>query len=207
MRNREAGRGEKTETITVRDLHDPAQGMETRHLWLARRTVTLHSITASMTCQAQTFLSARLQNILDCLRLGRPVTCLSLGFLQQHGLEALHRLATGALPYDSFRELALAEQATRIRAAAVARLAREAEDRARDIAMQARMKLAHEQAEAARLARESDPKYIAKVKKQQLRARYGVDTFVEQHYFGRLMNILECVDADQRLSQEDFVWL
>ena len=150
---------------------------------------------------------ARLQNILDCLRLGRPVTRLSLGFLQQQGLEALHRLATGALPYDSFRELALAEQATRIEAAAAAGLAREAEERARDIAIQAGIKLAHEQAEAARLARESDPKYIAKIKKQQLRARYGVDTYVEQHCFGRLMNILECLDADQRLTDEDFVWL
>ncbi len=150
---------------------------------------------------------SRLQNILDCLRLGRPVTRLSLGFLQQQDLEALHRLATGALPYDSFRELALAEQVIRVEAATAARLAREAEERARDAAMQARMKLAREQAEAARLARESDPKYIAKIKNQKLRARYGIDTFVEQHCFGRLMKILKNVGADQRLSQEDFVWL
>ena len=53
------------------------------------------------------------------------------------------------------------------------------------------MKLAHEQAEAARLARESDPKYIAKIKNQQLRARYGVDSFVEPDCFGQLMGILK----------------
>ena len=150
---------------------------------------------------------ARLQNILDCLRLGRPVTRLSLGFLQQQGLEALHRLATGELPYDRFRELALAEQADRIEEATAIRLAREAEERARDAAMAARMRLAREQAEAARLARERDPKYIAKIKNQELRARYGVDAFVEQQCFGRLMKILKRVDAGQRLRPEDFVWL
>lgn len=149
----------------------------------------------------------RLQNILDCLQLGRQVTRLSLGFLQQQGLEALHRLATGVLSYSSFRELALAEQAIRIEVATAAKLALEAEKRARDAAMQERMKLAHEQAEAARLARESNPNYIAKIKNQELRVRYGIDTFVKQHCFGRLMSILKGVDAGQRLGQEDFVWL
>lgn len=73
--------------------------------------------------------------------------------------------------------------------------------------MQAKLKLAREQAEAARLARESDPKYIIKFKNQQLRARYGVDTFIMQDCFGRLMQLLKSVDAGQRLSEEDFVWL
>lgn len=150
---------------------------------------------------------SRLANILDCIRLGTPVTSLSRTFLQQQGLEALHRLATGALSYDRFRKLALAEQAARIEAATAAKLAREAEARARDAAMQARMKLAHEQAEAARLARESDPKYIAKRKNQQLRSKYGVDSFVEPDCFGQLMNILRSLDAGQRLGEEDFVWL
>lgn len=151
--------------------------------------------------------SSRLQKLLDCLRLGKSVTPLSLIFLQKQGLEALYRLATGALPYGNFREVALAEQAIRIGAATAARLAREAEERAREAAMQARMKLAREKAEAARLARESDPKYIAKIKNQKLRVRFGIDTYVEQHCFRRLMNILRSVDAGQRLSQEDFVWL
>jgi len=161
---------------------------------------------------------ARLQNILDCLRLGRPVTPLSLAFLQKQGLEALHRLATGALPYDSFRGLALAEQAIRVEAATAARLAKEAEEHVRKAAKEAeehvrkaatqeKMKLALKQAEAARRARESDPKYIAKLKRQELWNRYGIHTYVEQRCFGRLMDILRRVDAGQRLSEEDFVWL
>ena len=152
-------------------------------------------------------LGARLQKILDCLQLGRSVTPLSLAFLQKQGLGALYRLATGTLSYDSFRERALSEQSVRIETATAARLNREAEERAREAAMQAKMKLALEQAEAARRARESDPQYIAKLKQQKLRARYGVDTYVEPHCFSRLMDILKRVDAGQRLSLEDFVWL
>ena len=176
---------------------------------------------------------ARLQKILDCLQLGRSVTPLSLAFLQKQGLEALYRLATGASSYDSFQELALAEQPIRVEAATAIRLnreaeerareaatqakleqaeaarraRREAEERAREAATQAKMKLALEQAEAARRARESDPQYIAKLKQQKLRTRYGIDTYVEPHCFSRLMDILKRVDAGQRLSLEDFVWL
>lgn len=148
----------------------------------------------------------RLQNILDCIHLGKSLTQLSAKFLQHQGLEALHQHATGALPYARFLELAAVERSLRREVAVAAKLAREIEDRAHEVAMQARMALVYEQAEAARLARESDPKHIAKVKSQQLRSRYGVDIFVEQHCFGRLMNILKSADAGQRLS-DDYVWL
>ncbi|MFZ1642773.1 MAG: hypothetical protein WAV07_15335 [Candidatus Contendobacter sp.] len=122
---------------------------------------------------------ARLQNILDYLRLGRPVTPLSLAFLQQQGLVALYHLATGVLPYDRFREPALAEQSVRVEAATAARLAREAEaPRAREAEARAREAAMWERMELARLARESDPKYIAKIKEQKLRTQYGIDTYV-----------------------------
>jgi hypothetical protein len=105
------------------------------------------------------------------------------------------------------RELALVEQAIRVEAARARRLVVEAEERARVAAVQARVKLAGEQAEAARLAREKEPRHIAKTKNRKLRAVYGIDTFVEQRCFGRLMEIVKSVDANQRLSPEDFVWL
>ena len=169
---------------------------------------------------------ARLQKILECLQLGQPVTPLSLTFLQKEGLEALHRLAAGGLPYDRFRDAALAEQVVRIEAASAAKHAREAEERARHLAAQSaakhareaeeqarhlaaqeRIKLAIEQADAARGARESDPKFVARLRHRELRARYAVDTYVEQGCFSRLMEILERADAGQRLSEDDFVWL
>ena len=149
----------------------------------------------------------RLQNILDCLHHGKPVSRLSANYLQQRGLEVLHQFATGELPYHRFQKLAFAERSLRLESAVAAQLVREIEERERKVAMQARMKCAYEQVEAARLAKESDPKFIAKVKNQQLRSRYGVDVFVEQHCFGRLMNILKSVDAGQRFSDEDYVWL
>ena len=85
--------------------------------------------------------------------------------MQKGGLDALHRLAMGSLAADKFRELALAEQGARIEAAKAEKLVREAEERAREAALEARTKLVREQAEADRLARERDPKYIAKVEK------------------------------------------
>jgi tetratricopeptide (TPR) repeat protein len=150
---------------------------------------------------------SRLQNILIRLRLDGRMTSFSSAYLELHGLRALQQFADGELTYDAFRELALIERSLRIEAELAARQAREAEQRVREAAMQAKLKLAREQAEAARRARESDPKYIAKVRNQQLRARYGVDTFIEQDCFGRLMKLLKSVDAGQRLSEEDFVWL
>lgn len=172
---------------------------------------------------------ARLQKILGCLECGEQLTQLSLSFLQQQGLHALHRHAIGELPYDSFYELALTEQATRIQAATAAKLAREAEARIeeeqRQLEYAARLareektrqlthaaRLARQEewlqlALAAQRARESDPTYRARIKNQELRARYGIYDFVEPRYFGRLMSILKRVDADQRLGEEDSVWL
>jgi hypothetical protein len=57
------------------------------------------------------------------------------------------------------------------------------------------------------LARESDPKYIAKMKNRELRARYGNETFVEHDCFERLMSILKGVDAGRRMCAEDYTWL
>jgi hypothetical protein len=151
--------------------------------------------------------SSRLQNILASLQSGKPVTRLSLTYLQQQNLSALHRFAQGGLTYDEFRELALAERSQRVEAVQIARQAREAEQRVREAAMQQKLTLAREQGEAARRAQERDPAYIAKVKNQKLRARYGVDTFIEQPCFSRLMKILKSVDAGQRLTEEDFIWL
>lgn len=106
-----------------------------------------------------TIPSSRLQSILACLQLGRPVTQLSLTFLLQQNLQALHRFAKGELTYDAFREWAFLERSLRIEAALAARCAREAEQQACEASMQAKLKSAREQAEAVRRARESDPKY------------------------------------------------
>jgi hypothetical protein len=130
-----------------------------------------------------------------------------LAYLENEGLNALHRLAAGESSFKSFRQTALAEPAVRVEAAIAARLATEEEKLARKADLQEKARLGFERANAARLARESDPRYIAKVKQQALRARYGIDGYIEQDCFGRLMQILKRVDAGQRLSEQDFTWV
>lgn len=150
---------------------------------------------------------ANLQKILETLRQAKPVTRLSLEFLKKHGLAALHSFAIGELSYERFRQLALAEQSLRIEAAMAASQARETADRERAAAMQAKADLFFKRREAERLARESDPRYIAKVRNRELRARYGIHDFVEPDRFGHLMAILNSVDAGRRICAEDYAWL
>jgi tetratricopeptide (TPR) repeat protein len=150
---------------------------------------------------------ARLQQILEHLRQGKKITQMSLKFLQRQGLEALHLLSIGSLSYDRFRDAAINEQTLRIKSIAAAKLTHEAEELTRQVDMEKRIKIFFEQAESARLARERDPKHIARIKNKELRNKYGVDTFIEQNCFGRLMSVLKNVDAGLRFSQEDFVWL
>jgi hypothetical protein len=108
-----------------------------------------------------------------------------MAFLQKKGLEALHRLATGEPLYDSFRKTALAEQVVRIEAARAAGVAKEDEERVRKATLQEKSKRAFEQAEAARQLRESDPRYIAKKRQRDLRARYGIDAYESKSASGR----------------------
>ena len=143
---------------------------------------------------------ARLQTILESLRLGKPITRLGLAFLKDQNLLSLYQLVVGDISLESFRDLAIIEQKARIGAAAATRLAKEEAKVAREAEMDA-------QAQAARIKRESDPKYIAAKKNKELRLRYGVVGYVEEERFGRLMSILRKADASLRFSEEDFAWL
>ena len=143
---------------------------------------------------------ARLQNILDWLQLGRQVTRYQIEFLQKQGLEAMCQLATNKLTHDSFQELAIAEQAIRIEAVIAAKLAFEVKEFAQEVA-------ARKQADEARLIRERDPQYIAKIQNQELRTRFRIDAFVKPHVLDRLMSILKGIDSGQRLGENDYVWL
>jgi hypothetical protein len=154
-----------------------------------------------------TVVATRLRNIIDTLWAGRSLTALGLKYLQQEGLVALHRLATGQMSYENFRDAASKEQAERRRNAEAQRIAKEAEDKARDLALAAKAEQQRQQAERVRLARERDPKYIAKMKNQQLRELYGLHEFIEEHCFGRVMEILRRADAGSRFEPEVLVWL
>ncbi|MES3014010.1 MAG: hypothetical protein V4750_09835 [Pseudomonadota bacterium] len=158
--------------------------------------------------------ATRLRNILDSLQKGRRPSALALSYLQRQGLAALHRLALGESTYEEFSNAAAVEKVSRERAAENDRLQREAarrveeaEQNAREAVWAAEYERKRQRAEAARLAREADPKHIAKVASQRLRARYGIDQFIEKPLLARLMGLLRRVDAGNRFTEEDVLWL
>lgn len=150
---------------------------------------------------------SRLQGVLECLREGRRVTPLALGFLQKQKLLALHDLATGQLTHDAFTEKARAEQRMRIGAAEAASQAAQAVELARKTDEEARSARLLARVEAARIARESDPRYIALQRQRELRCRYGIDFFVDPEHIARLMRILKTLDDGSRLPETEFAWL
>ena len=150
--------------------------------------------------------ATRLHNILDSLHQQRPLSNLALDYLQQQGLISLRRLANGEISYGAFTEVAGEEQSARKRKVAAEKVAKEAEQKAREAAWAIQYQHERDLAEQRRLELESDPKYIAKVKNQQLRARYGLDAFIEEHCFGRLMDILRRIDSGTRLTDDDTLW-
>lgn len=158
--------------------------------------------------------ATRLRNILDSLQQGRRLSVLALDYMQQQGLASLQQLARGETTYEAFCKTAVAERANREQAAAASRLAedearlvKEAESKARESVWAAEYERERQRAAEARRVRESDPKYIAKVKSQNLRMRYGLDQFIETKFFARLMDILHRVDDGNRLNDEDILWL
>lgn len=157
--------------------------------------------------------ATRLSNILNSVHQGRPLTALSLKFLQDQNLIGLHLLATGQIQYETFVTVAGVERQARLQAAEIEREAAEierqtkaAELAAREVEWAAKYKRECEEAEIARKARESDPKYIARMKNHALRSKYGMD-FIDQPLFARMMDILKRIDSGSRLTDDDYVWL
>ncbi|MBL6987182.1 MAG: cell envelope integrity protein TolA [Methylobacter sp.] len=161
-----------------------------------------------------TIPATRLQNILENLEQGRTLSKHAVMYLQQHGLTALQQLAQGEITYEAFCKTTSEEQAKREQAAEAKRQKEEAawlrrieEDKAQEAIRNAKYERDCQRAEEARRKRESDPEYIAKIKNQQLRMRYGLDQFIEKQLFAHLMDILHRLDGGKRLSDEDIIWL
>lgn len=151
--------------------------------------------------------SSRLRNILENLQHGRPISNLSLDYLEAQGLNALRQFAQNELPYEAFARYAKSEQSERQLEAAARREAEQAAYRVQIAEEENRQATHRAQREAERLARESDPKYIARIKNQELRSRYGLDLFIEPEDFPRVMAILRNLDYGKRLSDDDSLWL
>lgn len=144
--------------------------------------------------QEPSALQRPLANILEVLYRGHPVAIAYLNYLEVKGLRELYRLAIGQVSYPSY----LAELQARFDRQVREREAAEAERIAVEAARAARL-AAQREAEAARVARESDPAYI-------LRRKYGVAE-IEQPHLQRMMDILQYIDGGNRMEQVDFAWL
>lgn len=148
----------------------------------------------------------RLSKVLDSIYHGRPLTAMSQVYLLEQSLTDLHQLATGQITYETYLVAASAAQQERKHAAETERQVKEAERLAKEAEWERKYKLEREAAETARIARESDPRYIAKMKSQALRDKYGMG-YIDQPLLSRMMAILRGVDSGGRLTENDVVWL
>ena len=156
---------------------------------------------------ASTIPASRLRDILEKLQLGRPLTTNGFNYLHQQGLTVLGQLARGEITYETFHEAAAPEQVKRVQVIEAEKQSKYALTQAKAAAQKARDAEYWSKQEAERLARESDPKYIAKMKNHALRARYGIDLFIEEEHLRQLMNILHRFDEGNRLTDDDVLWL
>lgn len=137
-------------------------------------------------------LASPFSNILSALYQGRPLPEGYLPLLKLRS-QQLHQLAIGQTTYESYiLELERAEIA--LQQAEITRL--------EQIENQKRRR---EQAEAARIARESDPAYIARKKREEKCLKYGI-SYSEQ-LPEQLFLILEKLDSSTALSPDEFTWL
>lgn len=151
--------------------------------------------------------SARLQSLLERFRLAKPITPLSLAFLQEQRLVALHKLVQGQVTYEAFLAEAAAERVARVERAETERVANAAAAEARDAEMREAYDLERAKARAELAARESDPRYVANRRNRELRSRYGVHGYVEQEHLQPLMEILRRADSASPLSEQELAWL
>ncbi|WP_291995628.1 hypothetical protein [Candidatus Accumulibacter sp. ACC003] len=124
-----------------------------------------------------------MSDILDALFEGRPLSDDQLSELKNKAPDELYRLAFGQLSFDAYigpAKTAAAELAAR--------------------------KHKEEAAEAARIARESDPEYIAMMQEQSLYRKYGV-ALTDKSLMPRMTKLLQQIDGGKRLPQDELVWL
>ncbi|MBU2065064.1 MAG: hypothetical protein KJ884_17875 [Gammaproteobacteria bacterium] len=127
-------------------------------------------------------VTSPLRNILEALYQGRPLSPAYLNYLRLK-FRNLHDLAAGHTSYEAY-----------LAAIAAAEAAQEAK-----IEQAKNQERLHQEAQAARIARENDPAYL-------LRKKYGVFT-CNQALLPKLMSLLEKIDNGNRLDDDDVVWL
>lgn len=128
-------------------------------------------------------ISPPMSDLLTALFQGRLLTEDEFTFLRQNGLNDLYQLAFGKLSIEGYIPIA------KIAEAEV--LARKAKADAN---------------EAARIAREKDPEYVAMMQTQALYKKYGI-SLTDESLRPRMTKLLQQIDAGNRLPNVELVWL
>lgn len=151
--------------------------------------------------------STTLNDILNKIEQGSSLSLIAVKYLQKQKLLALIRYADGEVTYEKFSELAVDERTAREQATLLQKQIEEKDAEERDAASGAKIALYFKHRAEEQLCLESSPKYIAKLKNQQLRTRYGLDQFIDQQLFAKLMQILQRIDVGGRFADDDVIWL
>lgn len=124
-----------------------------------------------------------MSDLLTALFQGRPLTDHEFTFLSQNAPSHLFQLAFGKLTIEGYMPLAKAAEAE-------------------ILALKAR----REAMEAARIAREKDPEYIAMMQTQALYKKYGI-SLTDESLRPRMTKLLQHIDTGNRLPNEELMWL
>lgn len=124
-----------------------------------------------------------MSDLLKALFQGRPLTERELAFLSQHAPSHLFQFAFGKLAIEGYFPIAKAAEAEAF-------------------ALKAR----RDAIEAARIAREKDPEYIAMMQTQALFKKYAI-LLIDESLRPCMTELLQRIDAGNRLSREDMMWL
>lgn len=128
-------------------------------------------------------ISPPMSDLLTALFQGRLLTEDEFTFLRQRGPDHLYQLAFGKLTIEGYVPIAKIAEAEA--------LARKAKAEAN---------------EAARIAREKDPEYIAMMQTQALYKKYGI-SLTDESLRPRMTKLLQQIDAANRLPTEELMWL
>lgn len=127
--------------------------------------------------------SPPMSDLLTALFQGRKLTEQEFAFLMQNAPSHLFQLAFGKLTIESYIPIAITAEAE-----ALAHKARKAA------------------IEAARIAREKDPEYIAMIQTQALYKKYQI-SLTDESLRPRMTKLLQQIDTGNRLPNEEWMWL
>lgn len=151
--------------------------------------------------------STTLNDILNKIEQGSPLSSTAVKYLHNQKLLALIRYAGGEVTYEKFSELAVDERAAREQTNLLQRQREEKDAEEKGAVSDAKIALYFKHRAEDQLRLERSPRYIAKLKNEQLRARYGLDQFIDQQFFSQLMQILQRIDVGGRFADDDVIWL